>query len=394
MHNSNEPVGVSIVGSGHSRFGRLENVTFEELIVGVVDEALAESSIAPEDIDAIYVGHFNSGLIPDAFASSLALQTHPALRFKPATRCENACASGAAAILSGIHAIQAGAARNVLVVGAEKMTTRSTQEVTAALRGAGYQHDKEEASLSFPEVFAIAARQYKDRYEDPSLAMAMIAEKNHTNALANPLAQMHREMSVDFCNTVSEKNPLVADPLRLTDCSLISDGAAAVVLTADNNGSGFSKKARFLSAVQVNDFLPMSRRDFLAFEGPRLAIERAIRSAGLALPDLDFAEVHDCFTIAELLIYEAMGLTKPGRGIDALHSGDVYRGGRLPVNLSGGLKAKGHPVGATGVSMHAIAFRQLTGSAGGIQLEGATRGLVFNMGGSGVASYASILEVA
>lgn len=392
MFRSNELVGVSIVGSGHTKFGRLE-ATLEGLIVEATREALAESELEAKDIDAIYLGHFNSGLVPDGFASSLVLQAHEGFRFKPATRCENACASGAAAVLAGIRAIQSRSARNVLVVGVEKMTSRTTPEVTAALAGAGYQQDAKEAGLSFPEVFAIAARQYLEAYEDPSPAMAKIAEKNHSNALENPLAHMRREMAFEFCNEVSDKNPLIADQLRLTDCSLITDGAAAIVLTSDSDAKAFEKRARFLSAVQVNDFLPISGRNLVAFEGPRVAMTGALSAAGLTLDDLDFAEVHDCFTITELLIYEAMGLAEPGRGSDALRSGAVYRGGKLPVNLSGGLKAKGHPVGATGVSMHAIAYRQVTASAGGIQLEGATKGLVFNMGGSAVANYASILEV-
>ncbi|PLX36266.1 MAG: acetyl-CoA acetyltransferase [Hyphomicrobiales bacterium] len=385
-------VGVTIVGSGHTRFGRLDDMSVEDLVVDASREALASSGLPAEEIDAIFLGHFNSGLVPDGFASSLVHQADEALRFTPAIRCENACASGAAAIMSGIRAIQAGAAKNVFVVGVEKMTSRSTPEVTTALGGAGYQHNPEEASLSFPQVFARAAEAYGAAYGDPSLAMAMIAQKNHRNALANPLAHMQREMSLEFCNTVSDKNPLIADPLRMTDCSLITDGAAALVLTAEDKADGFAKRARFRAAEQVSDFLPMSRRDFLAFEGPRLAMARAFEAAGVGVDDIDFAEVHDCFTIAELMIYEAMGLAPAGRGIDALSSGAVYRGGKLPVNLSGGLKAKGHPVGATGVSMHALAYRQLTGSAGDMQIEDANLGLVFNMGGSAVANYVSILE--
>ena len=381
---------VSIVGSGHTRFGRLDQ-TFEDLIVQATREAMAEAAVGADDIDAIFLGHFNSGLVPDGFASSLVLQADPGLRFKPAARCENACASGAAAIHAGINAILAGTARTVLVVGAEKMTNRSTGDVTRALAGAGYQNDAEEAALSFPAVFAIAARDYAGRYGDPLEAMARIASKNHMNALKNPLAQMQREMTVEMCNTVSDKNPLIAPPLRLTDCSLISDGAAAIVLTSRERGRGFARSVTFRAAVHVSDFLPMSARDFVAFEGPERAIQGAYEAAGIAVGDVDFAEVHDCFTIAELLIYEAMGLAPKGRGAEALADGTVFADGRTPVNLSGGLKAKGHPVGATGVSMHAMAFRQLTGQAGAMQRPGAEIGLVFNMGGAAVANYASVL---
>ena len=383
---------VSIVGSGHTKFGRLDNLSLEELIVSSAREAIEEAGIAAGEIDAVYLGHFNSGMVPDAFASSLIHQVAPELRFKPATRCENACASGAAAIYAGIAAIESGQAELVLVVGAESMTPNSTADVTTALGGAGYQNDPEEAKLSFPDVFALAAKTYAERFQDPLESMAAIAAKNHENALRNPLAHMHREMSFDACNQVSDKNPIISAPLRLTDCSLITDGAAAIILASSDREKTFSKQVAFRATSHVSDFLPLSARDFVAFEGPEKAIQQAMTQAGIGLDNLDFAEVHDCFTIAELLIYEAMGLTKKGEGHRALDDGLVQRGGKLPVNLSGGLKAKGHPVGATGVSMHAISFRQLTGQAGDMQCANANIGLVFNMGGAGVANYASILE--
>ncbi|ATG49131.1 acetyl-CoA acetyltransferase [Celeribacter ethanolicus] len=383
---------IFITGSGHTRFGRLED-TLEALIVAAAREALEEAQISPADIDAVFLGHFNSGLVPDGFASSLILQAHPDLRFKPATRCENACASGAAAIHAGLNAIRAGRARNVLVVGAEKMTHRPTADVTTALAGAGYQNDATEAALSFPQVFAIAAGQYADRYGDPMDAMARIAAKNHENAMKNPLAQMHKPLSYEACREVSDKNPLIAPPLRLSDCSLVTDGAAAIVLSASEaHAQDATARVRIAAAEHVSDYLPMSRRDFVAFEGPERAIRTAYETAGITVDDLDFAEVHDCFTPAELLIYEAMGLAPKGQGARALEAGTVYAGGRTPVNLSGGLKAKGHPVGATGVSMHALGFRQLTGRAGEMQRKGAEWGLAFNMGGAAVANYATILQ--
>lgn len=380
---------IHIIGSGHTRFGRLSE-TLEELIVAAAQEALAESGLDPADIDAVFLGHFNSGLVSDGFAASLIHQAHPALRFKPAARCENACASGAAAIHAGINQILSGKARHVLVVGAEKMTHRSTPDVTAALAGAGYQNDPAEAALSFPQVFAIAAQTYADRYSDPMDAMARIAAKNHANAMKNPLAQMHKPFTYDFCREVSDKNPLIAPPLRLSDCSLVTDGAAAIVLSGDAGDA--PRRVRIAAAEHVSDYLPMSRRDFVAFEGPERAIRAAYAKAGIGVDDLDFAEVHDCFTSAELLTYEAMGLAPKGQGARAIEDGRVLADGKTPVNLSGGLKAKGHPVGATGVSMHAIAFRQLTGQAGEMQQPGAEWGLTFNMGGAAVANYATILQ--
>lgn len=383
--------GVSIVGSGHTQFGRLQE-NLEELIVTATREAVEDSGIDPNDIDAVFLGHFNSGMVTDGFASSLIHQAYPQLRFKPGMRAENACASGSAAIHAGMNMIRAGQARTVLIVGAEKMTSRSTKEVTQALAGAGYQNDPVEASLSFPQVFGVAARDYDARHGSPLDAMAKIAVKNHANAMSNPLAHMHKEFTFEHCSTVSEMNPEIAPPLRLTDCSLVTDGAAALILTTDENAATFPKSVAMRAAEHVNDFLPMSRRDFLAFEGPERAFAQAFKAANVTLDDIDFAEAHDCFTIAELLTYEAMGLAPKGQGARALEDGTVYRDGALPVNLSGGLKAKGHPVGATGVSMHALAFRQLTNQAGDLQVPDAEMGLLFNMGGSAVANYVSVLE--
>lgn len=383
---------ISIVACGHTRFGRLSDSTLEDLIVEAAREALADAGIEGSEIDQVFLGQFNSGLVPDGFAASLALQADPGLRFKPATRCENACASGSAAIHAGINAIRAGDAELVLVIGAEKMTANSTADVTRALAGAGYQNDPEEAGYSFPQLFGLAAQQYQSRYQSPLSAMAAIATKNHANAMANPLAQMHKAMPFEHCNTVSESNPYIAEPLRLTDCSLITDGAAALVLASPRVAQRFQRQVAFRGIAQINDLLPVAGRDLLAFEGPKRAMASALQRAGVGLDDIDFAEVHDCFTIAELLIYEAMGLAPQGQGHRALDDGIVQAGGRLPVNLSGGLKAKGHPVGATGVSMHALAFRQLTGNPIGLGVPGAEFGLLFNMGGMAVANYASVLQ--
>ena len=379
-----------ITGWGHTRFGRLEDETLESLIVAAAREALETAGIGAADVDGIWLGHFNAGLVRDGFASSLALQLDDALRFTPATRVENACASGSAAIHAARNAIRAGETRVALVIGAEKMTARDTAGVTDALMQAGYA--AEDDGQSFPMIFARFAQTYFQAHGDQSRALARIAAKNHRNALSNPLAQLRKDLGEDFCNTVSDRNPMVAPPLRMTDCSLISDGAAALILVADDMVSDFDHAIGFRAAVQVNDFLPMSRRDLLEFAGPREAFRRAYRIAGVGVQDLDFAEVHDCFTIAELMIYEAMGLAPRGRGAEAIDSGTVLPDGALPVNLSGGLKAKGHPVGATGVSMHVLAARQLAGQAGDMQKPGASLGCVFNMGGSAVANFVSILE--
>ena len=378
-----------IVGWGHTPFGRHED-SLETLIVTAAREAIAAAGLEAAQIDGIWLGHFNAGMVRDGFAASLALQADDALRFTPATRLENACASGSAAIHAARNAIRAGEARIALVIGAEKMTGLDTAGVTDALMQAGYA--AEEDGQSFPRIFARFAEAYFQANGDQSRALARIAAKNHRNALDNPLAHLRKDLGEEFCATVSDKNPMIAPPLRLSDCSLISDGAAALILVAEDLATEFDHAIGFRAAVHLNDYLPMSRRDLLAFEGPTRAFAQAYARAGITVDDLDFAEVHDCFTIAELLTYEAMGLAPQGRGAEAINSGRVLKGGGLPVNLSGGLKAKGHPVGATGVSMHVLAARQLAGTAGAMQVPDARLGCVFNMGGSAVASYVSILE--
>ncbi|SER01233.1 acetyl-CoA acetyltransferase [Thalassovita taeanensis] len=381
---------VYISGWGHTKFGRQADRSLEALIIEAGREALRDAGIAAADVDGMWLGHFNSGMVSDGFAASMMIGIDPALRFKPATRVENACASGSAAIYAARQAILSGECKVALVVGVEKMTHLPTEEVTRALSMASYQ--PEEAGVSFPAVFAQFAQAYFAEFGDKTLALAQIAAKNHGNAMNNPLAQLHKPLTVEFCAVESEKNPVIAAPLKMSDCSLVSDGAAAVVLVADDLLGDVQKAVRMRAVAQVNDVLPMSARKLTDFEGPTRAIRLAYERAGISVADLDVAEVHDCFTIAELLIYEAMGLAPKGQAARLLEEGTVHAGGALPVNLSGGLKAKGHPVGATGVSMHAMISRQVTGRAGAMQHPGANLGLVLNMGGSGVASYASILE--
>jgi acetyl-CoA C-acetyltransferase len=203
---------------------------------------------------------------------------------------------------------------------------------------------------------------------------------------------MRKDFGYDFCRNESEKNPFVAGPLKRTDCSLVSDGAAALVLADATTALSMRRAVAFRANEHVQDFLPMSKRDILLFDGCEQAWARALKNAGIALDDLSFVETHDCFTIAELIEYEAMGLAPRGQGAKVALEGQTQKGGRLPVNPSGGLKAKGHPIGATGVSMHVLSAMQLTGEAGGIQVENAALGGIFNMGGAAVANYVSILE--
>ncbi|GAA3213881.1 acetyl-CoA acetyltransferase [Microbacterium terregens] len=384
---------VLLTGWGHSRFGKLEEETLESLIVQVSRDAIASSGLQPADIDEIYLGQFNSGLVPLAFASSLALQTSDDLAGIPATRVENACASGSAALQQGVKSLLAGTARTVLVIGAEKMTHAPAAAVGAALLGGDYEMAGKESATGFTGLFAETALQYERRYElSASDVLGSIASKNHHNGTANPYAQLRKELSVDFCRTVSDKNPMVASPLRRTDCSPVSDGAAAVVLSVARSSAAAVTPVRLTGFSQANDFLPASKRDPVAFQGSTRAWQQAMAMADAQLVDLDLVEVHDCFTIAELIMYEVIGLADRGDGSRAIEEGWVYRDGKLPVNLSGGLKSKGHPVGATGVSQHVMAAMQLSGTAGAMQLDGARRAAVHNMGGLAVANYVSVLE--
>lgn len=383
---------ILLTGWHHSAFGKLESETLESLILQVAQGAIASSGYAPADIDEIYLGQFNSGLLPLGFSSSLALGVSDDLAGVPATRVENACASGSAAFQQGVKSLLAGTARTVLVIGAEKMTHAPASVVGAALLGGDYEMAGKESVTGFAGLFASTAQAYAERYGAVSDALGSIASKNHHNGMANPYAQLHKDLSVEFCRTVSDKNPMVAAPLRRTDCSPVSDGAAAVVVSLEGNSAAATKPVRLTGFAQANDFLPAAKRDPLAFAGSEQAWRQALAMAGVSNDDLDLVEVHDCFTIAELIMYEVMGLTPRGEGARALDEGWVYRDGKLPVNLSGGLKSKGHPVGATGVSQHVLAAMQLTGTAGAMQLPDARRAAVHNMGGLAVANYVSVLE--
>ena len=382
----------AIVGWAHTKFGKLEDETVESLIGQVAQAAIEDAGIDPCDVDEIILGHFNAGFSKQDFTASLVLQASDDLRFTPATRVENACATGSAAVHQGLKTIAAGQARFVLVVGVEQMTTTPDPEIGENLLKASYLPEDGDTPAGFAGVFGNIAQSYFQAHGDQSDALAMIAAKNHRNGVKNPYAHIRKDLGFEFCRRTSEKNPHVTGPLKRTDCSLVSDGAAALVLADFETALGHPKAVAFRGAAHVQDFLPMSRREILKFEGCGEAWRRALDQAGLTLDDLSFVETHDCFTIAELIEYEAMGLAKPGHGAQVLAEGLTEVDGALPVNVSGGLKSKGHPIGATGVSMHVLCAMQLTGEAGDMQLPNAERAGIYNMGGVAVANYVSILE--
>ncbi|MBB99245.1 MAG: acetyl-CoA acetyltransferase [Rhodobacteraceae bacterium] len=386
-------MGSCITGWAHTVFGKSDADSAEALIAEVVKDCLVHAQTDASEIDAIFVGAFNNGFSKQDFQASLVALAEPALRFTPATRVENACATGSAALHAGLRQIESGRARRVLVVGVEKMTATPTPEVGDILLGASYRREEAGIDGGFAGVFGNIAQAYFQEYGDCRESLARISAKNHENGVRNPYAHMRKDFGFEFCNTVSEKNPVVAGPLRRTDCSLISDGAAAVVLCDLDVALASAPRAIYFRAAEhVNDFLPLSRRSRTSFQGAAQAWTKAYETAGISIDDLSFVETHDCFTIAELMEYEAMGLAAAGQGHRVIDEGVSTRTGRLPVNPSGGLKSKGHPIGATGVSQHVMAAMQLAGVAGDMQLDDARLAGVFNMGGAAVANYVSVLE--
>jgi acetyl-CoA C-acetyltransferase len=383
----------AIIGWAHSRFGKLEDAPDAEALIGLVArEAIADAGLEPHEVDAVFLGTFNGGFQQQDFPSSLVFQAVPELRFKPATRLENACATGSAAIHGALDFLAAKRGRVTLVIGIEKMTATPGPRIGEILLSASHLKTESGIEAGFAGVFARIAESYFQRHGDSSDALAAIAAKNHANGVDNPWAQMRKDLGYEFCRAESEKNPFVARPLKRTDCSLVSDGAAALIIAEGDVAAQARRGVRFRATAQVNDFLPIARRDIIRFEGAREAWGRALADAELTVKDLSFAETHDCFTIAELIEYEAMGLTPEGQGSRAVLEGWTAKDGKLPVNRSGGLKAKGHPIGATGVSMHVLSAMQLTGEAGAMQLPRADVAGVFNMGGAAVANYVSVLE--
>ena len=381
-----------LVGWGHTPFGKFDNMDLEQLIRDAVQPALDSAGLEPKDIDGIFLGHFNAGFVRQDFTASLPAVAIPEFRHTPSVRMENACATGSAAIWAAMDAIESGRMKRTLVIGMEKMNGLSTPEVAATLIKCAYMKEEGEDPAGFAGIFGGVAAEYFRRFGDQSDALAAISAKNHSNGMHNPFAHMRRDLGFEFCRNASDKNPFVSGPLKRSDWSLVSDGAAALVLSNTPLTGAKVPALRWRSRTQVNDFLPMSRRDPTRFEGAALAWQRGLASAGIGLSALSFVELHDCFTIAEMLQYEAMGLAPHGQGARVILDGVTRKDGKLPVNPSGGLESKGHPIGATGVSQHVMAAMQLSGTAGGMQLPDARLGAVFNMGGSAVASYLSLLE--
>lgn len=381
-----------IIGWGHTPFGKLDAADPEQLIRDAVQPALDNAGLQASDIDGVFVGHYNGGFLPQDFTASLVAMAVPELRHVPAVRLENACATGSAAIWAALDAVESGRVQHALVVGFEIMNAVPGPKIAETLLRCSYVKEEGTIPSGFAGVFGQIAGQYFERFGDQSDALAAIAAKNHANGMHNPFAHMRRDFGFDFCRTPSDKNPFVAGPLKRSDCSLVSDGAAALIISREPVAGARVNAVRWQSRTQVNEYLPLSRRDPTRFEGAALAWQKGLAAAGATLADLAFVETHDCFTVAELLEYEAMGLAPHGHGARVILDGVTRMDGKLPVNPSGGLKSRGHPIGATGVSQHVMAAMQLSDTAGDMQVKNARLGAVFNMGGAAVANYLSVLE--
>lgn len=381
-----------MVGWAHTRFGKLVHAESVDALFGAVARsALEHAGVAPADVDFATVGVFNNGFSRQGFEAGLLSQVDPDLRCTPAVRVENAGATGSAALFTAMDFIESGRGRIALVVGAEKMTALSPSRMAKTLLSGCYRLEEEDEG-GLAGAFARTAVGYFHRHGDRGEEMALIAAKNYANGVLNPYAHARKALSFEFCNTVSERNPFVAGALRKSDWAVPADGAAALVIADTQTAASLQRGVGWRSRAQVNDYMPLSRRDPVAFDGARRAWELAKRDAGVRVDGLSFVETHDCCTLAEMIQYEAMGLAAPGEGWQVIREGITHRDGRLPVNPSGGLRAMGHALGATGVSMHVMAAMQLCGEAGDMQLPVAQLAGVFNMGGVGVTNYVSILE--
>ncbi len=340
----------------------------------------------------------------------LPIEAFPeALRFKPSQRVEGACASGSVGIYNAVYGIESGRYKKALVVGVEKMNLLNTKGVTHALATASYWPTEGAQGMTFPGLFAEYAKGYRDRYnlspKELREMLAYVSALMYTNGVENPSAHFtkggppdkHGLMTADAILSVpDEKNPIIADPLRLHDCSLITDGAAAVVLS--DTGALSEKQDRVVEIAGVghaSERLPIEQRDNMyELQGAKWAVTQAYAEAGIGVADLDLAEVHDCFTINQLLSTEALGLSADGQAGNDYKEGRFTRDDTCPVNLSGGLKSKGHPVGATGVSMHALVYKQLVGEPIGVApaKKQPEIGVTLNVGGSAATNAVSVLR--
>jgi acetyl-CoA C-acetyltransferase len=377
---------VAIVAGGMTRFGELWESSLRDMFVEAAVEAL--QAAGADHLDDLYVGNMSAGQFVRQEHLAPLMADHLGMAGIPATRVESACASGGAALRLGFMSVASGMSDLVMVAGVEKMTDGA--DVTDVLATAADQEGEVYHGVTFPGLYAMIARAYMERWGATDEDLSWVSVKNHKHGAMNPKAQFQREVSLE---EVMRSTP-VADPLRLLHCSPVSDGAAAVLLCPLEDAHRYTDRpVKIVGSGQATSSMALSdREDIAALDAVAKAGERAYRMAGVAAKDIQVAEVHDCFSIAEICCVEALGFACAGEGAQAARSGLTALGGKIPVNTSGGLKSKGHPVGATGVAQAIEIFEQLRGEAGDRQVEGAHRGLAQNMGGSGASAVVHIFE--
>ena len=384
---------VAIIGVGLTKFGELWDKSFRNLITEAGTKAILDAGIEGKEIDALYVGSMSPGrFVGQEHVGALVVDSSGlSIMNIPATRVESACASGGMALRQAYIAVASGMHDIVVVGGVEKMTDVVGGEATNILAMAADQEWEAFFGVTFPALYAMIARRHMYEYGTTREQLAMVAVKNHENGLLNPHAQFHRKITVDDVLN----SPKVADPLTLLDCSPISDGAAALILAPLDKAKEYTDKiVKIIGSGQASDSLALhGREDICTLKATVEAGRQAYKQAGIEPKDIDVAEVHDCFTIAEILAMEDLGFVKKGEGGKAVEEGRTRIDGDIPINPSGGLKAKGHPVGATGIAQAAEIVLQLRGEADKRQVKDAEIGLTHNIGGSGASCVVHIMEV-
>ena len=382
---------VSIISAGLSKFGKLEGLYGREIFAEAAKEAFDRCpNLDPKkDIQALFVGHMGESYEHQGHTGA-TLADWAGLLHIPATRTETACASSGAALRAGIFAVLSGLYDVVMVGGVEKMTNRTTPEVTEFLAMASDFPFEQWHGITFPGLYALMATAHMHEYGTTEEQLAMVAVKNHHNGYLNPKAHMQKEITIE--KALSSR--MIAWPLKLYDCSLITDGASCLIITKPELAKKYTDTpVHIIGSGQASDSIGIYEREsFTSLIAAKIAAKQAYEMAGVTPKDIDVAEVHDCFTIAEIIAYEDLGFCKTGEGGRLIESGETTLEGNLPVNTSGGLKAKGHPVGATGTAQAYEIYLQLTGQADKRQVKDARIGLTHNVGGSGATAAVHIFR--
>jgi acetyl-CoA C-acetyltransferase len=380
---------VAVIGFGKTRFGAFPDRDLRSLAVEAGQKALADANVKPAQIESFFLGNFAGPSFVGQNHLAPYVSTAIGINGVPSTRVEAACASSGSAFYHGWTEVAAGVRDIVMIVGVEKMTSQTTARTSEILAEAGDCSGEMKAGNTFASLFAMIARRHMHDFGTKKEHLAAVAVKNHANGALNPDAHMRKAITLEQ----AMNGKPIADPLNLYDCSLISDGAAAVILAPAERASEFTNKAvRVLGIAQASDFVALDQKDDITtFPAVRRAGEQAYKMAGVGPQDIEFGELHDCFTIAEIIATEDLGFVKRGEGGPYAFEGCTALKGPRPINTSGGLKAKGHPVGATGVAQICDVVLQIRGEAGERQIARHSIGLTENLGGSGATCVVTIL---